>query len=118
MADWPPELPQHFLAEGYQEAWDFDYVETPMDSGDPKRRPRSSQVDNTIPLKMVCNKAQVERFKAFAKNDLVQMTQRFGALPHMRTGGVVGNVRLVSIDSIRGLSHTDFEVAFTVEYRE
>lgn len=120
MADWPgaDKVPQEFLHDGYQErSRPASLTETPMDAGDPKRRSRSTQIIRELPLRMVCTSAQLDKFEAFAYKTLKQLTLRFNNFPHPRKG-LIGNVRLVSIDDISAMSTTHYAVGFTIEWRE
>lgn len=73
---WPASLPDHFLAQGLQEALGDDVLRNQPEIGPPKTRPRSTQSWSTWTGTVRMTDAQSTAFLAFWENELIR-----GALP-------------------------------------
>lgn len=86
MEDWPEELPIDFLVEGFYEEMADNCIETQMDAGTPKARPRSSAVRYPMGGNMVVTEAQWPLLQGFYKGKTRAIPFRF---PHPTSGEVV-----------------------------
>lgn len=70
MVDWPSELPQYPLADGWRETGPDNVVRTPMDVGPAKVRRRSTSAPWTATAAFRLTAAQLATFRAFLAVDL------------------------------------------------
>jgi hypothetical protein len=75
-AVWPSNLPQFVLEQGFSEALADAKVETKMEAGPPKARPRYTAGFRTYTATIMCTAAQKEAFDVFYEDTLA-----FGSLP-------------------------------------
>ncbi|MGE0256925.1 MAG: hypothetical protein AB7N54_20245 [Alphaproteobacteria bacterium] len=87
-AEWPGELPDDVLVEGYREAFPDLLVRTEMDAGPAKVRRRFTAAVRPLSVRLDLDREQVDDLDEFFSDDL-----EHGALPfdwtHPRTGDAV-----------------------------
>ena len=84
--DWPSELPQQPLIDGFNEEPSSIKIRTEMDAAIAKQRPRFSTSAESRTFKMLMTNAQYQTFKTFYKDTL-----RSGSLEfNMQKPGIPG----------------------------
>jgi hypothetical protein len=102
--------------DNYAEPPKLDFLETPMDDGDQKRRPRQSLMCNQLSGEIVMTWAQYETFRVWAKNTLSMASVRFDGFPHPRTKATLNNVRLASVGQPQPITDGYYNVPLQLEY--
>lgn len=74
---WPVTLPQILLVSGYQEGARDNNLRSAMDSGPAKVRRRATAAVRPVKGKLVMTAAQLEIFKSFYADDLLDGSLRF-----------------------------------------
>lgn len=75
--DWPATLPQVLLVNGYQEGARDNALRSAMDSGPAKVRRRATAAARPVQGKLVMTAAELEIFKDFYADDLLDGSLRF-----------------------------------------
>lgn len=70
MTDWPPTLPQRFLASDYSDALPDNVIKTQMDAGPPKRRRKTTANIRMISGSMIMTTDQWEDLVDFFQNTI------------------------------------------------
>ncbi len=85
MADWPLDLPQFVLRDGYEEGFKDLVIRTKMDTGAAKRRRRFSDGPEEHKFPMTLTNDELDIFKTFYEVDLASGALSFTKI-HPRTG--------------------------------
>lgn len=75
--EWPSTLPQELLISGHKETAAANTLRTPMDVGPAKVRRRSTAAVMPLEGQIKITKSQLETFKAFFHDDLLDGSLRF-----------------------------------------
>nr|WP_300312734.1 hypothetical protein [Halomonas sp.] len=86
MIQWPAELPQEPLADGYREVPGNNVLESGMDAGPKKTRRRFTAVEKPLPLSFLLEADQADIFEDFFENTLLDGSLPFSMLhPRKKT---------------------------------
>lgn len=111
--NWPPELPQSPLIEGFQESSQNNAIRSVMDQGKAKVRRRTTAAPRNMTYAFIMTEAQVQILDDFYLEDLFS-----GALPynfeHPRTQEIRDH-RIKSPPSWIPVSYDKYRVTFPVE---
>jgi len=76
--DWPDELPQEFVRDGYSEALPDNLLRDNFDMGPASVRPRQTAAPFRVSGKMVMTTTQWGEFKDFCEDVIIQRSLPFG----------------------------------------
>jgi hypothetical protein len=91
MPTWPVSVPKKILYEGFEGAFPSRAIETQMDTGPMKVRPRFTAAPEPYRGKLVLTTAQLNDFYTFFETTLGGGALVFDGLPHPRTGAAVNH---------------------------
>lgn len=92
--NWPAELPQRVMVDGFSQSIDDTRAFTEMDAGPPKVRSRGIQVES-ISCQMIIDAGQFARFKRFWKEEVGK-----GVLPFLIPDQVLDGLPVLDQDGL------------------